>query len=171
MDLSEIDARVFIVLAFMVIGAIRWVLERVKGKEDQEGDDSPFEDLYEEARKEIVARQHRPHEEQASPPPVQQAQRTPAAPVPQHRAAATPSRDTHAPPPLPNWQKKVTKPSLSAAEKVALARVQQQSGSSKKKQSRSGRSRVRQMLNSPSAARDAIVLSEILGPPKSGAQR
>lgn len=166
MDLSEIDARVFIVLAFMVIGAIRWVLERVKGKEDQEGDDSPFEDLYEEARREIVARQGRPHEEQASPPPVQQAQRAPA-PVPQHRAVATPSRTTSAPPPLPSWQKKVTKPNLSAAEKEALARIQQQSGTSKKKRIRSDGSRVRQMLNSPSAARDAIVLSEILGPPKS----
>ena len=57
---------------------------------------------------------------------------------------------------------------LSPAEKAALKRIQQQEAEEQVAGLRQGRRRisVREMLATPSSTRDAIVLSEILGPPK-----
>ena len=163
MDLNDIPAQAIIVLVAMIIGAIKWFLEQVAGNKagqdavDQAEDD--FEDLYEEARREIQERQtqHPQPEAQPTPPPTPQPVLVRTSPTPQ----ATPT-----PPPLPDWERKVSKPSLSAAEKQALARFQKQSAHPRKKRQVHQGSRVRQLLSSPSSARDAIVLAEILGPPK-----
>ncbi|NNC88091.1 MAG: hypothetical protein HKN82_06480, partial [Akkermansiaceae bacterium] len=59
------------------------------------------------------------------------------------------------------------RPSLTTAEQAALKRVQ---ASGLQLTRRTGRpratSRVRDLLSSPASTRDAIVLREILGPPK-----
>jgi len=162
MDLNDLDHRVVFALVFVIIAAIRWIMEQVKGKNDAQDvsqrADEEFEDLYEEARREIVSRQTTLP--QAQPPQVPaRPPRRQATPIPQ-------ARSEPAPPPLPNWQRKVTKPVLSAAEKVALARFQKHSAPKRHRKRPTSGSRIKRLLSSPSAARDAIILSEILGEPK-----
>ncbi len=162
MDLNDLDHRVVFALVFVIIAAIRWIMEQVKGKKDAQDvsqrASEEFEDLYEEARREIVSRQttlpQGPPPQASALPPRRQ-----ATPIPK-------TRSEPAPPPLPNWQRKVTKPVLSAAEKAALARFQQHSAPKQQRRRTSSGSRIKRLLSSPSAARDAIILSEILGEPK-----
>jgi hypothetical protein len=160
MYLAELDIPPVVIYALvaMVIAAIQKFSEMGKNKRgNQDAADaasSEFEDLYEEARREINDQQT----ELPEPPRLTTPRKTPV--------VLPPSQERHAPPPLPNWQRKVTKPTLSFAEQAALARFQAQPTRSKR-QSQSVNSRVRELLSSPSSARDAIVLSEILGTPTS----
>jgi hypothetical protein len=162
MDLNEIPGQAIIVLVAMVIGAVKWFLEQVRGPGDADAADrasEDFEDLYEEARREIQERQARTPRESFEPPPF-------SGPPP--IVVDTLPGSAPAPPPLPDWQKKVVKPTLSKAEQEALSRFQQQSTASRRprRASEHAGSRIRKLLSSPGSARDAIVLSEILGPPK-----
>jgi hypothetical protein len=167
MDLNDLDSRVVFALVIMVIGAIRWFLEQVRekkgGQDATEQASEDFEDLYEEARREIQTRQAQAPQQPSTPPPI-----APPFPV---KAVVRPASTTAAapPPPLPDWQRTVVKPTLSKAEQAALSRVQQQSSGPHQGQGRrtdQNGSRIRRLLSSPGAARDAIVLGEILGPPK-----
>ena len=160
MYLAELDIPPIVIYALvaMVIAAIQKLSEMGKNKRGNQDADaaasSEFEDLYEEARREINEQQT----DLPEPPPLTTRRKNPV--------ALPPSRETHAPPPLPNWQRTVTRPTLSRAEQAALARFQAQPKQSNRR-SQAERSRVRDILSSPSSARDAIVLSEILGTPTS----
>ena len=75
------------------------------------------------------------------------------------------------PPKLPEENKpyqiqEVQRTQLTAEEQNALDSFQQHSGSQVAKTKTIARSKVGDLLSSPQAARDAIVLSEILGKPK-----
>lgn len=179
MDLFNQPYAIFL-LVFMVIAAIKSLLDAAKAKQGGENERNREEsvtDLYEETRQQIVERQRT----QSPPPQPQQ----PAAPqqkpmsildliVPHTRQPATPPPPPvpATPPPVPQSAPKplspyakAKKPTLSAAEQAALARVQKR-GMTGKSQSTVRRTPVKQMLSSPAATRDAIVLREILGPPK-----
>jgi hypothetical protein len=176
------------VIVFLVIGAIRWIAENIAkknsgpqhGEWDEEEGYHPggstahsLEDLYEKARQEIRQRQSGPatpeqvreklHEYQASaPPPLPPAQPTP----PKIQKTPAPSIENN-----PYQLKKVDRPKLTAEQKRALANYEKHTKQSQETPSGDAARtasgvRIREMLQSPQAARDAIILSEILGKPK-----
>ena len=164
---------VVFVVVMMVIGGIKWLIENLSGKQKggQDQADASFAELYEEAREQFLERQARQHAQQEAPEQV--AQQRIIEPV-------TPPPSVPAPPPLPGRPrplvtqaqptrsvpaKPLQRPVLTAAEMAALERVQERDIGLRSRR-RSTRTSVRQMLASPAATRDAIVLLEILGPPK-----
>jgi hypothetical protein len=165
---------VVFVIVMMVIGGIKWLLENLSGnqKRGQDQGDASFADLYEDARQQILERQARQHAQQDATEPV--AQQRIIEPV----IASPPP--VPAPPPLPGRRplvaqaqptrsvssKPLQRPVLTAAEMAALKRVQKREIEPRSRSRRSTRTSARQMLSSPAATRDAIVLLEILGPPK-----
>ncbi len=175
MDIFDIDPNALIILVIMVIGGLRWALARMKNR--REGDEgqsqTPFQDLYEEARHEIQQRQNRhyPSQDEAreklgefgrplifepvsAPPPV------PSAPPPIPTRSRAPAYDSSAPPPA-------VRRTLSLAQQAALQRIQSEGLGARRRSRRSSRNvNVRRLLATPGAARNAIVLREILGPPK-----
>ncbi|MEM9081830.1 MAG: hypothetical protein AAGC74_14195 [Verrucomicrobiota bacterium] len=176
MDFIEgLDERIIFGIVFLVIGALRWFMENAsKGRRLEEEDQEPsssLEDLYEEARREILERQNRnaPDPEivgerledyrqpTPTPPPL-----PPVTPPPPPLAPATATSTWQAP--------TIRRQTLSKAEQEALERVQKASAHSPSQRQSTSPSRVRELLSSPSSARDAIILAEILGPPK-GATR
>lgn len=173
--IAEIEPQAIIILVVMIIGAIRWFLENVRKKSEPEEDEtSPFEDLYEEARREIQQRQAReyPTEEEmertlyegSREAQVVTAPPSPAIPPPlppqlQPSITTAPGIDYNSPPSRPTAE-------LSAAEQQALDRWNAGGTPSSRRRRSRGRSKVRDLLATPSSARDAIVLREILGPPK-----
>ena len=163
MVLAEIPDNVIFIVVMLAIAAFKALGEKFGNKEPQETyeeydeEDSVETDYEEYARQlherqaEILARQQ--GQQQPTPPPI------PTSPevVVQKRV-----EKPYVPP-------VVKKPQLSAAEKKALENLQQNSVSPRKRRRRNtstARARARRVLSSPNAARDAIVLSEILGPPK-----
>ena len=169
---DKLDPQVVFIVVAMVIAGLKWLVDRVR-KTSQHGDEEPpgsgFEDLYEEARREIFERQDResPEEEElrnrlggrqehATPPAI------PSAPA---RPSFVP---TPSPPPIPGSPgTRPARPALSKAEQDALKRLQARKSKTKASSRQThSQSRVRALLSTPSSARDAIILGEILGPPK-----
>lgn len=178
--MDDIPFQAIIIIVFLIVGAIRWVLENILGKKNQPTQEhweeydyeeradyaqpktNSLEDLYEEARREILDRQNR----KAPEPEVV-------------REKLNEYQEPSSPPPLPSTpgkvrinqpapvQKEEKRPTLTEAQKKAAESFQQLS--EKKTPTARSRSRVSELLSSPAAARDAIVLAEILGKPK-GAQ-
>ena len=68
------------------------------------------------------------------------------------------------PPPLPSVP---TRPRLTQAEKEALSNLNLLTKRRSRKTGNSTRSRLYRHLSSPTAAREALLLAEVLGPPKS----
>ncbi len=177
---DDINPNVIIVLVVMVIGGLRWVIEQARGgKEEEPPPTSEFEDLYEEARLEILERQakidantedvSRPFETATVIRPAAIPPRTVSTPPPIPVGATTPPpvrRET----PRRTPEHKPRKRVLSAAEKEALANFEALAKKPAKRR-RAARSsvsvHVRQLLSNPTSAQDAIVLADILGPPKS----
>jgi hypothetical protein len=168
---EDLNPNVIIILVVMVIGGIRWFIEQLKGTNRNE-DDAPtseFEDLYEEARIQILERQA---QMDADPEEVARQLGTGSMLQP----VVVPPPAPVAPPPIPVGgitpppiRDKPKKRVLSAAEKEALANFEALS----RKKSPAGRRKrssvsahVRQLLSNPTSAQDAIVLADILGPPK-----
>lgn len=167
MVLAEIPENVIFIVVMLAIAAFKALSEKFanKGQDEthQEYDeyDSVETDYDEYARQlrerqaEILARQQ--GQEQAPPPlPSTQPVRSQPSPKPQ------------APEITPYSPASLKKPQLTAAEQQALENLQDSSRLHQKR-NRTGstaRARARRVLASPYAARDAIVLSEILGPPK-----
>lgn len=167
------NPQAIILLVFMVIAALKFIGENLKGKKEDET--QSLADLYDDSREEILERQ-----QGASPPPPLQKQApeplsildflgAPAGSRPEEEPSPPPPLPgTSAAPPLPSTPK--PKPTLSAAEKEALKRVEEgQAGIIRPRRSNRRRP-IRELLATPAAARDAIVLREILGPPR-GQQR
>lgn len=174
------DNAIFI-LVFLAIGAVRWFIERAGNKNqppppehweeydyeeraDQVTPRGGLQDLYEEARLEILDRQNRQLPDPTdlggsplAPPPL-----PPIAPPKTVAPAAKPAKKEAD---APYQLKKVRRPTLTAAEQQALVNLEQM-GHQKAPLSESN-NRIRKILSDPTSARDAIILSEILGKPKS----
>ena len=179
----DIDPQAIILLVFMVIAFLKFVGENLKAKNQQEEEPGDIEELYERTREEILDRQR-----SASPPsgetspagrkapeqlsildfftPVSQPQPEPSLP-----STPPPLPDEATAPPLPEPVTSPTpKPSLSTAEAAALERIRQAENQPARSRRTIRRRPIRELLTSPAAARDAIILGEILGTPR-GQQR
>jgi len=148
---SEINPQVIIVFAAMIFAALKALFEKMKAAkepppiEEEEDDYDPYPE-YEE----VLRRQR---EELGLPAVIRQTIVPPRLPV---------KVEVFAPPTRP----KVIKAILTAEEKQALQNLNIPS----KRRQHSGittKSRLKAHLSSPTAAREALLLSEILGPPKS----
>ncbi len=140
----EIDGQVIVLIIFVLISAVKWLMEKIRGEQPL-GTTEELEDIYEEFREEIRHRQTATHQ-QPTPPPI------PQAPPPATRPAER--------------FKKPRKPKLSAEEKAALARYQQRTSGTRTHKPNS-RTPIQNLLSTPNSARQAIILTEILGKPKS----
>jgi len=159
--MEDIDGRVIMLILFVVISAIKWFIEKVKNPDQPHETSESLEEIYDEFREEIRMRQTEvqhpqdiftPHHHefgQQSPPPL-------------------PPAVEYQPEPIPELRK-VRKPKLSAQEKAALASLQQRTARTKRRRDDRANSSLRELLATPHSARQAIVLHEILGKPKSQA--
>ena len=145
-----IDPQVIIVLIAVVFTAIKALFERGKSKEDEYDEEELMQQYEAELRRQQTEVEIRP----ATPQPSED---TLPPPLPAFTAA----------PAVPREPAKPVRPTLSAAEKKALENLQRRAkGTRKPRPSQSTKSRVYRHLSSPTAAREALLLSEILGPPK-----
>jgi hypothetical protein len=158
--MEDIDGRIIILILFVVISAFKWLVEKIKTQGDQPHDASEsLEDIYEDFREEIRQRQTTVQQQQPSqtqaPPPLPQA---PSAPRQSIRQSAQPS--------LPSRRKKVT---ISAEQQAAAARFEQLTAhkNTHRNVHRGANKAIRTLLSTPHSTRQAIILHEILGKPKS----
>lgn len=159
--MDGIDERIIFLILFVVFGAIKWVIEKVKGPPEPHDVSETLEEMYEDFREEIRQRQTQvqPPPQPAGPPPLPQAT-PPQPPVrqPVHVPSAPPASAK-----LENY--KVRKATMSAEEQEALERFQ---NLGRKKRSRGkATGSVHDMLARPDSARKAVILKEILGEPRS----
>ncbi|MDB4353935.1 hypothetical protein N9Z02_01385 [Akkermansiaceae bacterium] len=154
------DPQVILVIIMVVFAGIKALLEKIKGEEydpdlDPEQHPEDLEALYQEQLREQREMILRRQQKGLSPPPLPD----PPVKIPEPT-----------PEPTPATREVVRQPVLSAAEKQALANLKKASSMPTRATSPplgTARTRARRVLSSPYAARDAIVLSEILGKPKS----
>lgn len=170
--MQEIDGRVILLILFVVISAVKWLAEKIKSS-DQEAEENKGPDnlkaLYEEFRDEIRQRQTRLEKKQHTQPPAAAPEQTqsfhapPAAPAPLpqpvHRVSTAADRITQ-----PAKPYKPAKTIVTAEQRAAASRFAQRTASKRKP---SAQTYVRALLSNPQSARQAIILAEILGKPKS----
>ena len=186
---ENIDGRVILLILFVVISAVKWLIEKIQTKDqaaEQEEPPDNLETLYDEYRDEIRQRQTELQRRQAAqtppPIPVQTPAQAPArAPA---RPPASPPVAAPAPPayaqrqstpisapvstpaskaqPAPSFKPRKT--TVSAEQQAAASRFEQLSSGKSKP---SPQSYVRTLLSNPQSTRQAIILTEILGKPKS----
>lgn len=187
--MPDIDGRVILLILFVVISAVKWLIEKIQTKDqaaEQEEPPDNLETLYDEYRDEIRQRQTELQRRQAAqtppPIPVQTPAQAPArAPA---RPPASPPVAAPAPPayaqrqstpisapvstpaskaqPVPSFKPRKT--TVSAEQQAAASRFEQLSSGKSKP---SPQSYVRTLLSNPQSTRQAIILTEILGKPKS----
>lgn len=160
------EPNVIIVLILVVVSAVKAIIEKRQQKKLEEhqpyvdhydDDDDDLEninphELYEaelQRQREVIEQQSTP----TTPPPLQP---TPPPLKPEPAAVTFQSYQ----------QEKPTRPQLTEAEKKALENLQL-STPREKRQTKNTNNRVRKLLSSPTAVREALVLSEILSKPKS----
>ena len=179
--MPDIDGRVILLILFVVISAVKWLIEKIQAKDqaaEQEEPPDNLETLYDDYRDEIRQRQTRLEKRQAAqtPPPIpaQAPARAPARPpASPPMAAVAPSayaqrQSNHVSTPASKAQPapsfKPRKTTVSAEQKAAASRFEQLSSGQSKP---SPQSYVRALLSNPQSTRQAIILTEILGKPKS----
>ncbi len=181
--MDDLPLQPIVIIVFLIIGAIRWFIENaIKGKkqppppehweeyDNEERADTinprhgSLEDLYEEARREILDRQNRNTPEPATVQEQLQDYHTPSAPPPLPETQHTPSPPTQPSKKEPQLRS-VQRARLTKEEEQAIANFQKLG--QKPNHKRASSFKIQELLSSPTAARDAIVLSEILGKPKS----
>lgn len=171
--MEEFDGRIVMLILFVVISGAKWFFEQIKNKNQSPHETSEsLEEIYDDFRDEIRRRQtqiqhpedHFVQEEQLQQPhiqPTQQAQSPPPMPV------TIPQQQEYVPDPIPQ-PREIRKPQLSEQEKAALAAMQQRSlPMPSRKHTRNAHASLRKLLASPESARQAIVLHEVLGKPRS----
>jgi hypothetical protein len=152
--LKELDPQAILVLLMVIFAAIKAFFEKRK-KDDSEvalGEETD-PDLY-QAYEEELARQRNDLQIEISPP---------TSPSPLSEAVPFSGKKVTPPPPLPA---EPVLPKLSAAEKKALKALEARTKKVARKARDTTKSRVYRHLSSPTAAREALLLAEILGPPK-----
>ncbi|MDA7908071.1 hypothetical protein N9C66_08560 [Akkermansiaceae bacterium] len=145
--LDLLDPQAIFVLLAVIFAAIKAFFEHRKKGESEEivGEETEF-DPY-QAYEEELARQRRNLQIKDSSPTV------------------PPPLDNFTPtPPLPSVP---IRPRLSRAEEEALSNLNLLKTRRSRKAGNSTRSRLYRHLSSPTAAREALLLAEVLGPPKS----
>ena len=172
--MQEIDGRVILLILFVVVSAVRWLAEKIKNNDrssdNEERTPSNLETLYEEFRDEIRQRQTRlqkkqPVERSAPATTVTQSQRRPELPAPS--VSSPPTTYSQAPATATTQPAKTYKPVntvLTDEQRAAASRFAQRSTSKRKP---TAQTYVRSLLSNPQSARQAVILSEILGKPKS----
>ncbi len=150
------DSNVIVVLVAVIFAAIKAYLERGTKSDGEEG--TAEEELLEQYEAELRRQQM---EREAREAAKKQRSAPPSTPFP------PPVPETFSVPMTHRGAAKPIRPKLTAAEKKALENFQRRSRTSEKRQSTdSTKSRVHRHLSSPTAAREALVLAEVLGPPK-----
>ena len=150
--LAEIDINpnVIIVFVAMIIAGLKALVEKrnQQNQPPQAEDEEGYEELYDAYEAELAAQRQQLQIPETAPPP-------PPTPIPVQVPARAPQ------------PRKVKLPTLSAAEEAALDRFNSRSnGPRRKTSSLSSKTRLRAHLSSPTAAREALLLAEIFGPPK-----
>ncbi len=159
--MPDIDGRVILLILFVVISAVKWLIEKIQTKDqaaEQEEPPDNLETLYDEYRDEIRQRQTELQRRQAAQTPP---------PIPVQTPAQAPARAPARPPaskaqPAPSFKPRKT--TVSAEQQAAASRFEQLSSGKSKP---SPQSYVRALLSNPQSTRQAIILTEILGKPKS----
>lgn len=151
-DFPEINPNAIIVVVAVIFAAIKALIERGQKKNEST---PPYDPELEELDDDLYAEYEAELERQRQQLKIR-------IPVPN----ATPPPLT-TPPPLRGSIPKPVLPVLSKAEKKALENLNLTSRRRKKRSGeKSTKSRVYLHLSSPTAAREALVLAEVLGPPK-----
>lgn len=166
--LAEIDINpnVIIVFVAMIIAGLKALIEKrnQQNQPPQAEEEEGYEELYEAYEAELAEQRQQLQIPAAAPPPL------PTPTTVQAPAAAPPPLPTPTPAqvPVPAPQpRKVELPTLSAAEEAALDRFNSRpNGPRRKINSLSTKTRLKAHLSSPTAAREALLLAEIFGPPK-----
>jgi len=181
--MPEINGHVILLIIFVVISAVKWLIEKIKTSDETwEGEEPPgaIENIYEQYREEIRNRQtklkqkKRAQQMQRAETPPQQAQTPPPLP-PIQSQRSEPDHWTPPPGPKPLVQPAVQrieptptykprKTVVTAEQQAAASRFAQRSISPRQP---SAQQYVRKLLSSPQSTRQAIILAEILGKPKS----
>jgi hypothetical protein len=164
MDIFEqLDPQAILVLLMVIFAAIKAFFEQRKkvGSEETLEEETNL-DLY-QAYEEEVARQRKELQIELPPPAS-----PPASPPLLSDAIPFSSANATLPPPLLS---EPVLPKLSAAEAKALNDLNLRKKTSSRKAKGSTRSRVYRHLSSPTAAREALLLAEILGPPKANQEK
>lgn len=149
-----IDPQAIIIFIAVIFAAIKAFLERSQNKPEDGTpplfeDESEYIDPYDAYEAEL----QRQRGEMEIPPPIPSSNQPPPLSH-QSRVSAIPANTAP------------VRPKLTAAEKAALENLNLQSRRSRKSATNSTKARVMKHLASPSAAREALLLAEILGPPK-----
>ena len=147
---TAIDPQVIIIFVAMIFAGIKALIEKVQSKSASPQEETPLEEYFDGYYEEALQQQRQQLGLQVEPTP----QTT-------HQFSPTPEL-IEPPAPLP----KVTVPKLSPAEKQALKNLQKTATPVQKPPLISTKSRLKAHLSSPTAAREALILSEVFGPPK-----
>ena len=150
--LAEIDINpnVIIVFVAMIIAGLKALIEKRNQQKQppQAEDEGGYEELYDAYEAELAAQRQQSQIPATAPPPL-------PTPIPVQVPARAPQ------------PRKVKLPTLSAAEEAALDRFNSRPNESRRKiNSLSTKTRLKAHLSSPTAAREALLLAEIFGPPK-----
>jgi len=150
-----IDPNVIIVFAMVIFAGIKALLEKVKGGEAGPEPHYEEDDDYLDPYAQYEAELERQRAEMGMELPPEE--KTPP-PIPVQRPSP--------PPIVKSVPEKPARPTLSAAEQAALENFQRISSPSSRRRSKlSTKARVKKHLSSPTAAREALLLAEVLGPP------
>ncbi len=160
MHLAEFDFPIVLFL-FVAISAVNWFVEKFKNQHTSsppQKSSGNLEDLYESFREEILQRQTN-----LSPRP----QAPPDLPITEDIGSTLtvdPAADLLTPPPTDAYTVHDTQ--LSQEEKEALINFERRS-KAKSHHPRKTTTNLKRLLRSPNSARQAIILHEVLGKPKS----
>lgn len=175
--MPDINGQVILLILFVVISAVKWLIEKIKTSDETwEGEEPPgaAEDLYEQYRDEIRNRQTKLKQKRQAearaqaqtqvPPPLPSA--PPPRQAPEWTPEPTPRPAAQTAPPArqqtPSYQRRKTV--VTAEQQAAASRFAQRSRSTRQP---SAQQYVRKLLSNPQSTRQAIILAEILGKPKS----
>ena len=187
MDQLLENPQAIFLLVFMAIAFLKFIGKNLKGENPEEESENPADPYdYESAREQAL------NEQRINGPPASPSAEQAPRSAPQQLSildfivpAGPRDSEKATPPPLPSSRAKTPdlpdpeparaatpkpRPVLSPAEAKALERVKKGAAQSVPRSRRLQRRPIREQLASPTAARDAIILGEILGPPK-GQQR
>lgn len=162
----DINPNVIIVFVAMIIAGLKALIEKrnQQNQPPQAEEEEGYEELYEAYEAELAAQRQQLQIPAAAPPPL------PTPTTVQAPAAAPPPLPASTPVQVPArapQPRKVELPTLSPAEEAALDRYNSRpNGPRRKLNSSSTKARLKTHLSSPTAAREALLLAEIFGPPK-----
>ena len=187
MDQLLENPQAIFLLVFMTIAFLKFIGKNLRGENGESELENPTDPYDYEATREEILNEQRIN----GPPAVPSAEQAPRS-APQQLSILdfivpvdTPEPEKQIPPPPPSASptvasttdadpvpaiKPVPKPALSPAERKALEGLQKRQTLARPTQRTLRRRPIREQLATPSAARDAIILGEILGTPK-GQQR